>query len=259
MNQVFKKFFLFFIFSTNLWALRLPPVIDLKVEGDKWIGNEYIKTLNANEEITFTFEDGRKHYVEQLFITAEGAQSRFSFAKVYADGDEIATLGVPGYDPDYPVVVRGEVSEIKLKVQDRSRIKIRGFKIYTEEVAYESYTQTKRHLRSSYALKDWGYAVAVAVEEIMKLNFGKPEQFSVFSTYLKPLKIAALHVQASDNARDVKSIHTKKLVKDVLLPALNNIVPYLESDKVLIDEKYYFVSLDLLTIRADIKERYDLK
>ena len=64
--------------------------IDLKVEGRGFLGNEYIKTLDSNENISFKFNDNRPHYVEQLMITAEGAQRNYSFAKVYADGDEVA-------------------------------------------------------------------------------------------------------------------------------------------------------------------------
>ncbi len=132
----FKAFIALSVFTIAMNAFAMPAVIDLKAEGRGFFGNEYIKTLDSNEQIVFRFHDGRAHYVEQIMVTAEGAQRNYSFAKVYADGDEIATLGVPGRDPDYPIVVRGNVSELVLKVQDRSRVKILVFKIYTQRKVY---------------------------------------------------------------------------------------------------------------------------
>lgn len=243
-------------FAVNVFA-GLPPVIDLKVEGKKFLGNEYIKTLDSNENITFRFNDGRSHYVEQLMISAEGAQRDYSFAKVYADGDEVATLGVPGRDPDYPIVIRGDVSEIVLKVQDRSRVKILDFKIYTVRKNYSSYTTLERSIRRGYNVDKWGESMLDLVAEFQALSQGMNFGDDVFRKYLKPLKQAALKVQASDDARDARSLSTKKKA-EALVDAIDAASPLFESDIMLMDSKFDRLGLDLQTIKQDIIEKYDL-
>lgn len=235
----------------------LPAVIDLKVEGNKLFGNEYIKTLDSNEAIRFKFQDGRAHYVEQLMITAEGAQRNYSFAKVYADGDEVATLGVPGRDPDYPIVIRGDVSEIVLKVQDRSRVKILDFKIYTQRKTYSSYTGLERSVRRGYNCDKWGESILDIVAEFQILSQGSNFGSNVFEKYLKPLKKAALKVQASDDARDARSLATKRKAES-LVDAIDAAAPLFESDVMLMDSRFDRLGLDLLTIKQDIIEKYDL-
>lgn len=252
-----KSLFTISLLALAFNALAIDPVIDLKVEGRRIFGNKYVKTLDSNEGIAFRFEDGRPHYVEQLFISAEGAQSQYSFAKVYADGDEVATLGVPGRDPDYPVVIRGNVSEIMLKVQNNSRVKILGFKIYTQRKNYSSYTGMQRSERKSMTLERWGSSILDLVAEFQSqsegINFGE----NVFDKYLKPLKKAAIKVQASDDARDVRSLSTKKKAQ-ALITAIDNSLPLFEGDYMLMDSRFDSLALDLQTIRQDIIEKYDL-
>lgn len=245
------------LLTLSLNALAaLPSVIDLKVEGKKFIGNEYIKTLNANQQITFRFQDGRSHYVEQLMVSAEGAQSAYSFAKVYADGDEVATLGVPGRDPDYPIVIRGEVSEIVLKVQENSRVKILDFKIYTERKNYSSYVGFDRSVRKSYNVEKWGESILSLVSEFQYLSTGS-SLASESAQYLIPLKKAAIKVQASDDARDARSLSTRKKA-EALITAIDQAAPLFESDAMLLDSRFDRLGLDLQTIKQDIAEKYDL-
>ncbi|MFP5385450.1 MAG: hypothetical protein ACLGHN_05185 [Bacteriovoracia bacterium] len=235
----------------------LPAVIDLKVEGKRFIGNEYIKTLDSNEHITFKFNDGRSHYVEQLMISAEGAQRNYSFAKVYADGDEVATLGVPGRDPDYPIVIRGNVSEIVLKVQDRSRIKILDFKIYTVRKNYSSYSHIERSVRRGYNTDQWGASILDIVAEFQVLSRDMDLGSDIFSRYLRPLKVAAFKVQASDDARDARSLSTKKKA-EALIDAIDSAAPLFESDMMLMDSRFDRLGLDLQIIKQDMIEKYDL-
>lgn len=248
--------FALLILAINAFA-ALPPVIDLKVEGDRFIGNDYIKTVDANESISYRFNDGKSHYVEQLFITAEGAQRNYSFAKVYADGVEVATLGVPGRDPDYPVVIRGEVAEIVLKVQDKSKVRLLRFKIYTERKNYSSYQNVPRSERRSFNTEVWGQKVLDLISEFQGLSRNTTFGYEAFSKYLKDLKVAAIKVQASDNAHDARSLSTKK--KAVLLvDAIDATMPLFESDLMLVDTRYDRLGLDLQTIKQDIIEKYDL-
>lgn len=245
-----------FTFALNALA-TLPSVIDLKVEGKRFIGNDYIKTLDSNEQIVFKFHDGRSHYVEQLMISAEGAQRNYSFAKVYADGDEVATLGVPGRDPDYPIVIRGNVSEIVLKVQDRSRVRILDFKIYTARKNYSSYSHIQRSVRRGYNMDQWGASILDIVAEFQVLSRDLDFGENVFAEYIKPLKLAAFKVQASDDARDARSLSTKKKA-EALINAIDAATPLFESDMMLMDTRFDRLGLDLQTIKQDIIEKYDL-
>lgn len=252
-----KSLFTISLLALAFNAFAIDPVIDLKVEGRRIFGNKYIKTLDANEDIAFQFADGRSHYVEQLFISAEGAQSQYSFAKVYADGDEVATLGVPGRDPDYPVVIRGNVSEIVLKVQNKSRVKILGFKIYTERKTYSSYRGMDRAARRSMTLERWGSSILDLVAEFQSQTEGMPQSEDMFDEHLRPLKKAALKLQASDDARDVRSLSTKRKAVD-LISAIDKAIPLFEEDIFLVDSRFDRLALDLQTIRQDIIEKYDL-
>lgn len=252
-----KAFLALSVFSIALNAFAIPAVIDLKAEGRGFFGNEYIRTLDSNEQIVFRFKDGRSHYVEQIMVTAEGAQRNYSFAKVYADGDEIATLGVPGRDPDYPIVVRGNVSELVLKVQDRSRVKILGFKIYTERKVYSSYLGMGRDIRRGYNLEKWGLSILDLVAEFQIQSEGM-QIGDAFDRYLKPLKKVAIKLQASDNARDARSLSTKQKAVE-LLDAIDDAAPLFESDFMLMDSRFDRLGLDLQTIKQDIIEKYDLE
>ncbi len=254
----FKAFLALSVLTITMNAFAIPSVIDLKAEGRQFLGNEYIRTLNSNQQITFKFADGRSHYVEQIMISAEGAQSQYSFAKVYADGDEIATLGVPGRDPDYPIVVRGEVSELVLKVQDNSRVKILGFKIYTDRKVYSSYLGLNREVRKGYNLDKWGESILDLIAEYQFQTQGMGMPSDSFERYLKPLKRVAIRLQASDNARDARSLSTKKKAVE-LLDAIDDATPLFESDLMLMDQRFDRLGLDLQTIKQDIIEKYDLE
>lgn len=254
----FKAFLALSVLTLAMNALALPAVIDLKAEGKNFFGNEYIKTLNSNQEIVFRFNDGRSHYVEQIMVSAEGAQRNYSFAKVYADGDEIATLGVPGRDPDYPIVVRGNVSELVLKVQENSRVKILGFKIYTQRKVYSSYQGLGRDVRKGYNLEKWGESILDLVAEFQFQTEGTSISPDAFERYLKPLKKVAIKLQASDNARDARSLSTKKKAVE-LLDAIDAAAPLFESDFMLMDQRFDRLGLDLQTIKQDILEKYDLE
>jgi hypothetical protein len=243
--------------SLSTFAQQLPAVIDLKKEGDRFIGNQYIRKIDSNESIVYRFEGGPK-YVEELMISAEGAQRNYSFAKVYADGEEIALLGVPGRDPDYPIIVRGDVSEITVKAQNNSKIKILGFKIYTARKNYSSYSSQPMTSRRQFSIEDWGGKTVDLVHEFM-INARHDGSFGIeaFNSYLKALKLAGLNVQASENARDSRSLSTHKKA-EILLDAIDASLPLFESDRVLLDTRYDRLALDLLTIKQDIIEKYDL-
>ncbi len=237
----------------------MPPVISLKKEGDQLFGHKYLRTIKTGQSITFTFEDGRSHYVESILLSAIGKQSRYSFARVYADGREVALLGVPGRDPDYPVVIREKISKIEIVAQDSSKIKFTRFDIFTKKKVYSSYQGIPSRERARYSIEDWGGKILELVEELQGLQ-GYNDYFitKTFPLYVKPLKLAALMTQASDNARDARSLKTKDKAK-LLVEKISNLMPSLSTDEIMLDSRYNSLILDLMTIAEDVQEKYDIE
>lgn len=237
---------------------QVGTVIDLSQGFNGQAKSSYIKKIKEGQRIVVSMPNGRPQYVERIHISAEGAQRAYSFAKVYADGEEIATLGVPGKDPDYPIIVRGEVSEITVVAQANSKVRVLDFRLYTERKNYSSYASTPMNLRRNFTLEDWGGKVLDLTYEFMQLSrVDSKVGVSVFSDYIKPMKMAAIKVQASDNARDARSLTTKEKAK-ALVEAIENASPYFNSDEIMMNFAYDRLVLDLETIKEDILEKYDL-
>tara|TARA_B100001971_G_scaffold215192_1_gene259762 strand:- start:16469 stop:17254 length:786 start_codon:yes stop_codon:yes gene_type:complete len=233
-------------------------VIDLSQGFNGQSSRSYIKKISEGQRIVVSMPNGRPQYVERIHISAEGAQRAYSFAKVYADGEEIATLGVPGKDPDYPIIVRGEVSEITVVAQANSKVRVLDFRLYTAKKVYSSYASTPMSSRRNFTLDDWGGKVLDLTYEFMQLSrVDSKVGMNVFSDYIKPLKRAAISVQASENARDGKSLNTKDKAK-LLVEAIDNASPYFNSDEIMMNFAYDRLVLDLETIKEDILEKYDL-
>lgn len=233
-------------------------VIDLKDEGKQYLGlsNKYLKTISEGEGVTYTFE--RTQYVERILISAIGKQRAFSFVKVYADGDEVGTLGVPGKDPDYPIVIRGNVSNITLRAQDNSRIEILDFKIFTERKEYGSYSSIPRTQRAKYSMSDWGGKVldlALEVEYLRRVD--TKLSLEDVKKYILPAKKIAFKLQASDSVRDARSLNTKDKALE-LVGSIDTALLLLQQDHFLLDARYDSLILDLNTIKQDIGEKYDI-
>jgi hypothetical protein len=259
----FKAFLLLtsMVLAVPAFADEFGGVIDLKQEGKEFLGlsNKYIKSISSGEGISFSFQDNRSHYVERVLISAIGLQSQFSFVKVYADGEEVATLGVPGRDPDYPIVIRGQVSNITLKAQDNSKVKILDFKLFTERKDYSSYQSIPKTSRSRFSIEQWGGKVldlTLEVEYLRKID----NKLSIddVQKYVLPLKKIAFKLQASDNARDVRSLNTKEKARE-LVKEIDHALELFESDSFLLDQRYDMLILDLETIKQDIADKYDIK
>jgi hypothetical protein len=261
-----KKFNALLVLSTLVFAIptfadESGGMIDLKQEGKEFFGlaNKYLKSISSGEGISFSFQDNRPHYVERLLISAIGQQSQFSFVKVYADGEEVATLGVPGRDPDYPIVIRGQVSNITLKAQDNSKVKILDFKIFTDRKEYSSYQGIPRTQRSKFSIENWGGKVldiALEIENLRRID----TKISIddVKAYVLPMKKVSFKLQASDNARDARSLHTKDKARE-LVGSIDRALELFESDSFLLDQRYDMLILDLETIKQDIGDKYDIK
>ncbi|MFA6235881.1 MAG: hypothetical protein WC635_01030 [Bacteriovorax sp.] len=233
-------------------------VIDLKEEGKQFLGlsNKYLKTISEGQGITYSFE--RPQYVERVLISAIGEQRDFSFVKVYADGDEVGTLGVPGKDPDYPIIIRGNVSSLTLKAQNNSRVKILDFKIFTERKEYSSYNSVPRTQRAKYSMSDWGgkiLDIALEIEYLRRVD-SKISMEDV-KKHVLPAKKVAFKLQAADNVRDARSLNTKEKALE-LVGAINSALDLFQLDAFLLDSRYDMIILDLNTIKQDIGEKYDI-
>lgn len=236
-------------------------IIDLKQEGKELFGltNKYLKSISSGEGISYSFQDNHSHYVERLLISAIGQQSQYSFVKVYANGEEVATLGVPGRDPDYPIIIRGQVSNITLKAQDNSKVKILDFKIFTERKEYSSYQNIPRVQRTRFSIDNWGGKVldiALELENLRRID--SKISINDVKSYILPMKKISFKLQASDNARDVRSLNTKDKARE-LVSSIDTALVLLESDSFLLDQRYDMLILDLETIKQDIGDKYDIK
>lgn len=228
-------------------------VIDLR-EGFNGKGSRYyLQTLSSGERVTVNL--GRGTYVETVKIAAIGKQRRYSFGKVYADGEEIATLGVPGRDPEYPIVVRDRVSVLEVVATDGSRFKIDDFKIFTGQKQYTSYLNRRPHALSNYGLDGWGVEVLDIVSELNHLyGVNRGPAKDIFLN----LKRAAMRTQASDIIRNPKSLKTFRYAR-VLLERIIDAEDYLlTGDFFLLDSTADMIITDLMTVKEDISEQYDL-
>jgi hypothetical protein len=230
--------------------------IDLRDGFNGKSSRHYLRTLKEGQRVEIDL--GRSQYVEELMIFAEGRQSRFSFGKVYADGEEIATLGVPGFDPDYPVVVRGKVRRIEVVASANSKFKILDFKVFTTRKNYNSYQRVPLSQRANFSLDNWGKHTLDAVYELYYLMrdqglLTKEE----FITYIQPIRRAAVQTQASDNARAADSLKTYKKARK-LAESLVDAQPVFDKIFSTMDIQLDALAIDLMTIKEDISEKYDV-
>lgn len=249
-----KRIFLIplLLLTINAFA-RIPAVIDVKVDNNNY-GNDYFKIIKTNESIKFRFRDGRSHYIDQMLISTNGGVEEDSFAKVYVDGEVVATLE---QDKTYPVFIRGNVSELVIELKRRSQIKILDMKIYTARKSYFSYTGLERSVRERYDVLKWSKSILDLVCEFQILSQGLKFGEDVYTKYLLNLKRAAFEVLMSDNSRDARSLITKKKAEN-LIDAIDAVAPLFESDYMLMDSRFDRLGLDLQIIKKDMIEKYDL-
>jgi hypothetical protein len=230
--------------------------IDLKEGFNGKSKREFIRTIKSGQRIAVDFKTAR--YVEEIMIFAEGKQRAFSFADVYADGELISTLGVPGFDPDYPVVVRGKVKKIEVVARANSKVAILDFQVFTKRKNYNSYSSISLAERSNFSLDDWGKHVLDSVHELyfMMRDQGLMSK-EEFIQHVQPIRRMAIETQASDDARDADSLKTymkaKKLAKAIVAAA-----PLFDNTMMVMDQRLDMLVIDLKTIKEDISEKYDV-
>ncbi len=227
--------------------------IDLRNGFNGKSGGYYLQNLRSGERVVVNFNRGT--YVESIKIAAIGTQRRYSFGKVYADGEEIATLGIPGRDPEYPITIRGRVNTIEVVATQGSRFRITDFKIFTNEKRYTTYQSRRSYARNNYHIDHWGLEVLDIINELDFL-FGT-NQGSSRRIFLD-LKRAAMRTEASDKVRDPKSLKTFRKAMN-LVKKLIIVEDYLlANDFFLLDSTADMLITDLMTVKEDISEKYDL-
>lgn len=168
---------------------------------------------------TLEYKLDKSTYVEKLLISAEGASS-FAIADVYADGEFVSRMGVPGRDPDYPVVIRKKVSSVIVKFQ--GSIKITDMRAYIDEGNFHEGRMDE--IRNGDDRTPEGLAettlsvVGILQDEVSMANFQK---------YLLPLRKAALKLAASGGGRSFLSGNTRTKAI-ILINEIKKVDAYLE-------------------------------
>lgn len=167
----------------------------------------YWKTgwYSTGATLSHTFD--RPTYVERLMISAEGYRN-FAKAFVYADGEYVALLGVPGVDPDYPVVIRKTVSSIVVKFE--GDVRIRDFRLYVSESGgYDTYHTA--NLGNLNTPADLGKAVIRVIADLQTVVSD-----SEFRQYLLPLRQSALILAAKGQGRPLLSDNTQRQARIIV-------------------------------------------
>lgn len=190
-------------------------------------------------------------YVERVLISAEGIR-RDGFIKVYADGELVFNVGVPGYDPDYSFRIRRNVNTITLKFE-RTCSRLLDFKAFTQTThkqrPYLGYSPTLNTL-------SWGSQLLAIINSLGVEGYGIPAYQALWNPVLLPLKKLAIAHATKAAVYDERSL-------EVAYYSLR-IAQEIEKNKQVLDDylsgNYYDeLVIDLLTICEDILEAYDVK
>lgn len=197
-----------------------------------------------------TILDGK--YVERIFIAAQGVRND-GFIHVYADGERIHRIGIPGYDPDYTFRVRRNVQEIKLTFEGTCA-QLFDYKIFTPKEETNSYP---RYNPNDVLNGSWGRSVQEIIssleDEMVDDNL---IVHPIFTHVLSKLKTYAMYTNASELVRNNRSI-----VKSYRALRMVEIIQ--DNNKLLLNylmnQDYDHVVNDLLAISEDILEHTDVR
>jgi len=214
--------------------------------------HEFLKKIRDGESIQFNFLERRPQYVESILISAEGKQNAYSFGKVFVDGVEIATLGIPGRDPLYPIVVRERVSSIEVFATDGSKFKITGFKIYTQAKDYPGHSQHNAWDTRNSSIESFGDQV---LNIIYALNDIYSLQTSPHSELYFALIKRAMIVSANEHRRSAGSLKTFQKVRG-LLKVITQVEKLLLSNGYLqLDRQANDLIMDLMAVKIEILQQ----
>ncbi len=182
-------------------------------------------------------------FVEKIHVDAIGS-SNFQDAQVYADGEFVGNMGVPGRDPYYPIVVRKKVSNIMIVFNGRIQIQTLTVDCNANPLEYG--------LRSGDDSSPSGLAESV-LNVVTALQTTTTQ--SQFNQYLLPLRKAAIRLAASGGGRPFLSVETQKKAADLIL-TIGNAETFLDE---LIHSPYYVDSVEtLLFVKERLRSMYEI-
>jgi hypothetical protein len=196
--------------------------------------------------------DTNGKFIERILISAEGIRND-GFIKVYADGELIHNIGVPGYDPDYSFRVRRNVKNISMKFE-RTCSRVIDGKIFSPSQAPLNY---HRYERQNVSNDNWGNEFLEISRSLSKdLQYETDFGSHLWPRVLLPMKKVAILQSASEQVRDERSLITAHRSLRIAKIVIDNDVLL---ERLLYNENFDYVVADLLRIKEDILERYDVK
>ncbi|MES2528439.1 MAG: hypothetical protein V4598_15255 [Bdellovibrionota bacterium] len=196
--------------------------------------------------------DTNGQYIERMLISAEGIRND-GFIKVYADGELVHNIGIPGYDPDYTFRVRRNVKNISMKFE-RTCALIRDGKIFSPSPAPSNY---RRYERERVNNDNWGAEFLEISRSLSNdLQFEADFNSNLWPRVLLPMKKISLLQNASELVRDERSLITAHRSLKIAKIVIDN-----EDliERLLSNDHFDYLVSDLLRIKEDILERYDVK
>jgi hypothetical protein len=243
MERYMKRLPLALLVLTTSFAYA--GTIDLRAEGRTG-------SFCPSQELSYNVNP-EDNFVEKMLVSAEGIRHE-GFIKVYADGEMIQNIGVPGRDPDYTFRVRRNVNNITLKFEETCSI-IHNVKLFT--VAERAPLGYHRYHRDSIGQDNWGSEFMEIVRSLSMDLYESPDFANeLYPKVLLPMKKIALMEDVSESVRDERSLITGERALQ-LAQVISKNQKFL--DRLLVSGRFDYVVRDLLRIKEDILERYDVK
>lgn len=196
--------------------------------------------------------DTHGKFIERMLISAEGIR-RDGFIKVYADGELVHNIGIPGYDPDYSFRVRRNVKNISMKFEETCAL-IRDGKIFSPGQAPASY---RPYRPEQMRTENWGAEILEIQRSLTAdLQYEPDFRSNLWPKVLLPMKKLALLENASELVRDERSLITAQRALKIAKIIKDNDALL---ERLLSNENFDYVVSDLLRMKEDILERYDVK
>lgn len=196
--------------------------------------------------------DTNGRFIERILISAEGIRID-GFIKVYADGELVHNIGVPGYDPDYSFRVRRNVKNISMKFE-RTCSRILDGKIFSPSSGPMNY---HRYEKSNVSQDNWGAEFLEMSRSLSNdLKFEPDFSSYLWPSVLLPMKKISLLQSASEQVRDERSLITAHRSLRIAKIIIDNEVLI---DRLLTNENFDYLIADLMRMKEDILERYDVK
>jgi hypothetical protein len=193
------------------------------------------------------------NYVERMLISAEGIRND-GFIKVYADGELVHNIGIPGYDPDYSFRVRRHVKNISFKFEETCARILDG-KIFTPTSQVPA--SYRRYHPERVTNDNWGAEfLEISRSLTQDLQYEPDFQANLWPNVLLPMKKISLLSNASELVRDERSlISAHRALK--MAKIINDNHELL--DRLMFSGRFDYIIMDILRIKEDILERYDVR